>query len=543
MTTIFNRATVHAPSRAGRHVVLAFCFLASAVIVSVTSGQERSPASRDASTVQEFVGETTFLILKIQADKIELPELDETLESLPPAGQTASRQMLQRMRAVLGQLQASVKDRPVYATFGMPTSGTRLPIFIFIKDMSGAESNQFQEILEFDGLSSWSHGDYFVMSPTGDIDVARSLVSAGDSSRQAAIEEAFQSIESYPIQVLALPPAHVWRTIDELMPELPPQVGGGPSRVLTEGVRWAAVGIDPQQLQAHLVIRSSSENAARNLADRLPNMLRSLYASAPQIHEQIPQDIAQAMLGLLTPEVTGDRITINIDGQREFSANLRVIAAITRRIEYATRRQTNSQRFMEILRAMHNYHGAFLSFPPADRFRSADGKHLLSWRVHLLPFLGQRELYEQFHLDEPWDSPHNKQLVANMPDIYKSHSLRLQPDADTPVGHTTFQAPVGEDTILGGAEATTFGKIHDGSSNTIVLVEVKSERAVPWTAPQDYAFDPNSPASGLLIGDDDTWIAGMADGSVQHLHAEMTDENVLHLFRMSDGHSIDYDAR
>src|SRR5262245_10717321 len=36
------------------------------------------------------------------------------------------------------------------------------------------------------------------------------------------------------------------------------------------------------------------------------------------------------------------------------------------------------------------------------------GKALLSWRVQILPFIEQDELYKQFKLDEPWDSENNK---------------------------------------------------------------------------------------------------------------------------------------
>jgi hypothetical protein len=35
----------------------------------------------------------------------------------------------------------------------------------------------------------------------------------------------------------------------------------------------------------------------------------------------------------------------------------------------------------------------------------ASGERLHSWRVVLLPYLGQQELYEKIRLDQPWDSP------------------------------------------------------------------------------------------------------------------------------------------
>ncbi len=64
--------------------------------------------------------------------------------------------------------------------------------------------------------------------------------------------------------------------------------------------------------------------------------------------------------------------------------------------------------------AFHKYHNAHGQFPAPEVSR-ADGTPLLSWRVALLPDLGYRPLYERFHLDEPWDSPHNRSLLAEMP--------------------------------------------------------------------------------------------------------------------------------
>ena len=69
--------------------------------------------------------------------------------------------------------------------------------------------------------------------------------------------------------------------------------------------------------------------------------------------------------------------------------------------------------------AMVNYNDAKRSFPPAA-IADKDGQPLLSWRVKLLPFLNQEDLYKQFHLDEPWDSEHNLPLVKKMPDCYAS---------------------------------------------------------------------------------------------------------------------------
>ncbi len=52
---------------------------------------------------------------------------------------------------------------------------------------------------------------------------------------------------------------------------------------------------------------------------------------------------------------------------------------------------------------------------PAPALADRDGRPLLSWRVAILPELGYASLYARFHLDEPWDSPHNRALLREMP--------------------------------------------------------------------------------------------------------------------------------
>ncbi|MBN9523059.1 DUF1559 domain-containing protein [bacterium] len=56
--------------------------------------------------------------------------------------------------------------------------------------------------------------------------------------------------------------------------------------------------------------------------------------------------------------------------------------------------------------ALHNYESAY-QYLPGNSY-DKDGKALLSWRVHILPFLEQTALHQRFKLDEPWDGPNNK---------------------------------------------------------------------------------------------------------------------------------------
>jgi hypothetical protein len=124
--------------------------------------------------------------------------------------------------------------------------------------------------------------------------------------------------------------------------------------------------------------------------------------------------------------------------------------------------------------------------------------------------------------------------MEKMPDVYQSRWIDVAP------GHTTFLAPVGEDTVFGGSKSTRFSDIRDGSSNTVVLVEVKPELAVPWTAPEDYVFDPEAPGNGLWIGSEGRCLIGIADGSVLHARGDILTSMLLRLFQKSDGKIVDW---
>ncbi len=146
---------------------------------------------------------------------------------------------------------------------------------------------------------------------------------------------------------------------------------------------------------------------------------------------------------------------------------------------------------------------------PAQAIYSKEGKPLLSWRVQVLPYLEEAELYQQFHLDEPWDSEHNKALIDKMPAVYR------HPHFNEP-GKTLYEAVVGKGCAFEGKQGLRLSNFTDGTSLTIMVVEVSPDKAVPWTKPEDWEMDPNQPLKGLggLFGGN-IFNAVFADGHVQ----------------------------
>jgi hypothetical protein len=119
-----------------------------------------------------------------------------------------------------------------------------------------------------------------------------------------------------------------------------------------------------------------------------------------------------------------------------------------------------------------------LSTIPAADIRDKEGKLLLSWRVAILPFLEQKPLFDQFHLDEPWDSPHNLPLLEKMPEVYLCPT-RMEEKKPTTTNYQVVTSPFG---FYEGGKSNA-NDTTDGADSTIMVVE--SMNPVPWTKPDD----------------------------------------------------------
>jgi hypothetical protein len=173
---------------------------------------------------------------------------------------------------------------------------------------------------------------------------------------------------------------------------------------------------------------------------------------------------------------------------------------------------------------------------PATMGRAAaKGRALLSWRVAILPFIEQGQLYRQFHLNEPWDSPHNKKLLAAMPKLYAPVG---KAGNDNPTS-TFYQVFVGPHAGFQKHKYLRFADIVDGSSNTIMIAE--GGHAVPWTKPEDMAYDADEPLPELGgLFKEGTNVA-MFDGSVLFVPRNADETMIRAAVTRDGGEAIDHD--
>jgi len=353
------------------------------------------------------------------------------------------------------------------------------------------------------------------LKPANRPELAKAFAAAGDSA----------------VQVIVLPQPHLARLIDEKLPDLPNELGGGSTKPISEGVAWAALGLDaPPKLGVRLTVKSSNAEAAKALDGALAKALKAL-AEQKEVREALPG--IDKWGALLAPTLAGDRLVLSLDDKEA----RQVFAPVVRRaVESAARVQASNSLHQLLLAAVNHADANGGSLPAIANFDKA-GKPLLSWRVHLLPYLDEEKLYKEFHLDEPWDSDHNKKLIAKMPKVFRGPSRKLNDQ-----GKTVFLAPTGKGTAWpGGAIGQRYpAGFPDGTSNTILLILADDALAVEWTKPDDLKINLDKPHAGLgkRAG---AFLVGLADGSVRTVKPTISKETLSHAFDPADGFPLGED--
>jgi hypothetical protein len=243
-------------------------------------------------------------------------------------------------------------------------------------------------------------------------------------------------------------------------------------------------------------------------------------------------------------EATSKKAPIAVNGaQVEASMDVRIDAvtlgkvglALVQQVRLAAARMAGVNNLKQIGLALHNYHDTYGRFPPSAIY-DKDGKALLSWRVLILPFIEQDGLYQKFKLNEPWDSAHNKKLLAKMPRVYASP---LSPEKIMKAHKTFYQGFVGPGAFFEGKRGIRITDITDGTSNTIMIVEAANP--VPWSKPEDIPYVPGKPVPKVGIVPGGLFHATFCDGSVRSFAKPPRDATFHLLIQRNDGQPIPAD--
>ena len=358
---------------------------------------------------------------------------------------------------------------------------------------------------------------------------------ADDSDDRAGILEAIDG-GSFGFVVFGDPDSR--RVVAELMPTLPAPFSKLDGPLVAEETKWIGLFAkldDAPELK--LLIEAASEDSAQTYTDLINDGLK-VAKFAPQVRDAIPKSEIKFVFDAITPTQSGNRVTISASEiTKDFDRLAKIAAPKLKMMRDAAIKAQQMNAVRQLILGMLNYESAYRHFP--TQF-SADkqGKPLLSWRVHILPFLEHNELYQQFKLDEPWDSEHNLALVEKMPKVYWNMSGEAL--KQNRAGETIFQVPAGEGLIFNGVAESKFRDLTDGSSNTISLVTMAPAHAVPWTKPVDWNVNLDNPLEQLKAEGRKYVVVSVFDGSSFALPLKMP-ETWRALIGHQDGEVVDVD--
>ncbi|SIO13733.1 BlaR1 peptidase M56 [Singulisphaera sp. GP187] len=305
-----------------------------------------------------------------------------------------------------------------------------------------------------------------------------------------------------------------------------------------------AVGLDSDNgLGLDLVATCSSDDGTKRVSEMLqavitlaknalPGLRREVLAQPDPTRESSLRlfGLAEQLLANARTEVVGDNRVVSLharsDGDLAGVVPLFLTAGTASRS--AARRAQSQNNLKQLLLAMHNYADTHGHLPPAV-IRPDDGKPPYSWRVAILPFIDQNDLFKKYNFNEPWDSVSNRKLIEKMPAIYRYPSDES--------GNNAYFVVTGEPTLFPpGNPGVKFAEVFDGLSNTIMVVEAKRE--IPWTKPEDLAYDPAKPMPEFGGFTKEGGNSGFADGSVRFISTRLDPQLLKALLSRAGGEVV-----
>ncbi|ODA28493.1 DUF1559 family PulG-like putative transporter [Planctopirus hydrillae] len=275
-----------------------------------------------------------------------------------------------------------------------------------------------------------------------------------------------------------------------------------------------------------------SAKVAATKAAELKNQMQLVQTLLPALATDIPNADDQKMLTSLAKglkvEQVGNKITTSLVAPQGIERLPDYFDPAIRQAVAAANATKQRNHLKQIGLAFHISHDNFGFFPSSSRTTNPDDSKALSWRVHILPFVGEHELYNQFHLNEPWDSPHNLKLAEKMPIVYKTPGV-------TEANKTSVHLLEGAGLPFDAANAPRLRDFTDGLSNTVIVVQAGADKADIWTKPGGLPIDPEEPLKSLGQISEKGILALNGDGSLRMIPASVDTKTLLNLLRHNDG--------
>ena len=208
---------------------------------------------------------------------------------------------------------------------------------------------------------------------------------------------------------------------------------------------------------------------------------------------------AQKVLNSVAIKTEGTTVALALPRPEGLQETLQVAMAAAQ-AEAKQMQQMNNGRYLAI--AALNIEVATRRFP---KNIVKDDEELLSWRVQILPYMEETQLYDQVNRDEAWDSVQNKEVLDIEMPTYTTDSSR---DGK----HTTWRMIPFEGPRPQATE--------------IIFIDAGKGADVHWAAPDAFEIDPGDPIAAFGEEPEGGYIAVYGDGHVERLSREQLEDNL-----------------
>jgi beta-lactamase regulating signal transducer with metallopeptidase domain len=326
---------------------------------------------------------------------------------------------------------------------------------------------------------------------------------------------------------------------------------------LLEKTQSYALSVDASEgIVLDVVCAANSDNDAKPVADTISalvtlarnavqGMRQDLRGQPAQAGEAVDWALqaADTVLDKTRIDTSASFVHLQSKTSLDPGEGVKLLAPAVSAAQAASRRTLSANNLKQIALAIHNYASVNDNHLPTPVLYGGPNKAIpYSWRVAILPYIEENELYKQYNFDEPWDGPNNRKLIDKMPATYRYPGTSGAALSQT---NSAYFVLTGETTAFGPSagekgSGNAFMGFTDGMSNTILVVEAKRE--IPWTKPEDIPFEPNAPMPELGGFNSNLFNAAFADGSVRAISHTIAPTVLKALITRAGGEVVSFDA-
>jgi len=513
------------------HCLLLFGLLNGPFSETVYSAQETrssgSPTSELATMIAPLIDDQVVLIVHIDLQKFDFDLIFEKtilfIESglktanLPP-GQTMDARTLTMIRSnIQAEFDYMFRDFKEIRKRLTQEAGIK-DIFLLIyqdmapyvpvimvsplKDKTPAQRRVFAQVVRGTFPILFSEREFMVcsvphlMNQKDEADpILRAKLKDLKNSETAYLHKAFAQQDGSAATIIGVIPPKT----SEYIASLPssPMLSDNFQRLgifATERIKWISTGLNINNTSVKVIGQTTNNTEASQIVTAIErvsaNSLNDMIKQAetdPNAAGMTPEQKQKAIENIrnlqaeFLPVVSNDnQLLLLMDQETKPQALglvLRPLVLGYRSSQQATWGNQCATNLKTLAEALGKYAAEKGTYPPVWTV-DTEGKPFHSWRVLILPYLDEEELYNSIKLDESWDSPHNRQFHAKMPTVFRCPASRFANETTT-----TYSWIVGPNTCPPGPRTLKPSDVTDNPNSTIMLVERKN--SICWMRPEE----------------------------------------------------------